>query len=133
MSFIRSRKWLDVVLIRRSPLTLLRTRTMFGRPDFKQIFQSLTASIDGGSYLVGREATLKTRLGVYYCGVSLLLLLLLLFASSSQFDQCILIATTRTCADLPAVQPNALARVIKTEAMKCKSDTIDVKFAKEHF
>ncbi|ORX35783.1 ferric reductase NAD binding domain-domain-containing protein [Kockovaella imperatae] len=79
------------------PLTLLRTRTLFGRPDFQQIFSALAASINGGSYLVGREATLKTRLGVYYCG------------------------------------PNPLARVIQAEAMKCKSDTIDVKFAKEHF
>ena len=55
-----------------SPLTLLHTRTLFGRPNFKQIFTALADSINGGSYLVGREATLKTRLGVYYCGVSTL-------------------------------------------------------------
>lgn len=53
-----------------SPLTLLRSRTLFGRPAFGQIFSSICKSIDGGSYLPGREATLKTRLGVYYCGVS---------------------------------------------------------------
>ena len=52
-----------------SPLTLLRTRTLFGRPSFSQIFGSLTESIENGSYLPGREATLKTRLGVYFCGV----------------------------------------------------------------
>jgi hypothetical protein len=54
-----------------SPLTLLRSRTMYGRPPFEQIFQSLTQSIEQGQYLPGREATLKTRLGVYFCGVRL--------------------------------------------------------------
>lgn len=53
-----------------SPLTLLRSRTLFGRPSFNQIFSSLTQSIESGQYLPGREATLKTRLGVYFCGVS---------------------------------------------------------------
>lgn len=43
---------------------------MFGRPDFGQIFTALARSIDGGEYLPGKEASLKTRLGVYYCGVS---------------------------------------------------------------
>lgn len=53
-----------------SPLTLLQTRTLFGRPNFGRIFTSLCSGIDSGSYLQGREATLKTRLGVYFCGVS---------------------------------------------------------------
>jgi hypothetical protein len=44
---------------------------MYGRPPFEQIFQSLTQSIEQGQYLPGREATLKTRLGVYFCGVRL--------------------------------------------------------------
>lgn len=42
---------------------------MYGRPPFEQIFSSLTQSIEAGHYLPGREATLKTRLGVYFCGV----------------------------------------------------------------
>ena len=42
---------------------------MYGRPPFEQIFQSLTQSIEQGQYLPGREAVLKTRLGVYFCGV----------------------------------------------------------------
>ncbi|EIW70423.1 hypothetical protein TREMEDRAFT_68048 [Tremella mesenterica DSM 1558] len=79
------------------PLTLLRSRTLFGRPDFRQIFSSLSNSIENGSYLQGREASLRTRLGVYFCG------------------------------------PNNLARVIRTEAMKCKTPNVDVKFVKEHF
>ncbi|WVQ80783.1 hypothetical protein IAT38_002888 [Cryptococcus sp. DSM 104549] len=50
------------------PLTLLQSRTLFGRPNYKQIFSTLATSIENGSYLPGREATLKTRLGVYFCG-----------------------------------------------------------------
>ncbi|OCF60711.1 hypothetical protein L486_00349 [Kwoniella mangroviensis CBS 10435] len=50
------------------PLTLLQSRTLFGRPNYKQIFHSLISSIESGSYLPGREATLKSRLGVYFCG-----------------------------------------------------------------
>lgn len=94
------------------PLTLLRSRTLFGRPDFRNIFSTLKTSIQGGSFLPGREATLKTRLGVYFCGVS--------DASGEVF------------AELNA-QPNPLARVIKAEALKCKTDSIEVRFAKEHF
>lgn len=53
----------------RSPLTLLRTRTLFGRPRFDEIFPSLTEAIEKGSYLPGREASLKSKVGVYFCGV----------------------------------------------------------------
>ncbi|WVQ99607.1 hypothetical protein IAU59_006743 [Kwoniella sp. CBS 9459] len=52
------------------PLTLLQSRTLFGRPNYSQIFSSLVQSIEGGAYLPGREATLKTRLGVFFCGPS---------------------------------------------------------------
>ena len=52
-----------------SPLTLLRTRTLFGRPRFDEIFPSLTEAIEKGSYLPGREASLRTKVGVYFCGV----------------------------------------------------------------
>lgn len=44
-----------------SPLTKLRTRTLFGRPNFKQIFTSITHSIENTDYLPGREASLKVR------------------------------------------------------------------------
>ncbi|TYJ54144.1 hypothetical protein B9479_005242 [Cryptococcus floricola] len=54
------------------PLTLLQSRTLFGRPNFKQIFQSLGTSLSNGTYLPGLEATLKTRVGVYFCGPSAL-------------------------------------------------------------
>lgn len=50
------------------PLTLLRTRTMFGRPDWKSIYTNLRTAIEGGAYLPGREASLKTNVGTYFCG-----------------------------------------------------------------
>ncbi|KAI9639408.1 ferric reductase NAD binding domain-containing protein [Dioszegia hungarica] len=50
------------------PLTKLRSRTLYGRPDFHSFFANLATSIDNGSYLPGREARLKNRVGVYYCG-----------------------------------------------------------------
>ena len=51
------------------PLTLLRTRTMYGRPDWKAIFGRLRNSIELGQYLPGSTSQLKTRVGVYFCGV----------------------------------------------------------------
>jgi NADPH oxidase len=50
------------------PLTLLRTRTMFGRPDFKQICEKLRMSIESGAYLPGSNSQLKTRVAAYFCG-----------------------------------------------------------------
>ncbi|KAL7411134.1 ferric reductase NAD binding domain-containing protein [Mrakia frigida] len=54
------------------PLTNLRTRTLFGRPNFKQIFSTITEAVEGGSYLPGREASLQSKVGVYFCGPALL-------------------------------------------------------------
>lgn len=46
------------------PLTLLRTRTMFGRPDWKSIYTKVRMAIESGQYLPGREASLKTSVAV---------------------------------------------------------------------
>lgn len=46
------------------PLTLLRTRTMFGRPDFMSIYDRLRWAIEGGRYLPGSTAQLQTKVGV---------------------------------------------------------------------
>lgn len=46
------------------PLTLLRTRTMFGRPDWKSIYGRMREAIETGQYLPGTNAQLKTRVGV---------------------------------------------------------------------
>jgi len=50
------------------PLTLLRTRTMYGRPDWKSIYGRIRMAIDGGSYLPGHSSALKSRVGTYFCG-----------------------------------------------------------------
>lgn len=46
------------------PLTLLRTRTMFGRPDWKNIFGRMSQAIQSGQYLPGSNSQLKTTVGV---------------------------------------------------------------------
>src|SRR5882757_5491465 len=50
------------------PLTLLRSRTMYGRPDWKLIFGKMRETIDNGSYLPGSRSQLKTTVGTYFCG-----------------------------------------------------------------
>ena len=46
------------------PLTLLRTRTMFGRPDWKAIYSRMRQAIETGQYLPGTNAQLKNKVGV---------------------------------------------------------------------
>ena len=46
------------------PLTLLRTRTMFGRPDWKTIYSRMSLAIQSGQYLPGTNAQLRTKVGV---------------------------------------------------------------------
>ena len=51
------------------PLTELRSRTNFGRPDFKRLFGAMRDGIEDGSYmgdLKGGEAA--AEVGVYFCG-----------------------------------------------------------------
>ncbi|KAJ7215704.1 NADPH oxidase isoform 1 [Mycena haematopus] len=48
------------------PLTLLRTRTMFGRPDWMSIYGRLRWAIEGGQYLPGSTEQLQTKVGTYF-------------------------------------------------------------------
>ncbi|KAF5356184.1 hypothetical protein D9756_004130 [Leucocoprinus leucothites] len=50
------------------PLTLLRTRTMFGRPDWDSIYSRMRSAVEGGSYLPGSKSQLKTKVATYFCG-----------------------------------------------------------------
>jgi len=50
------------------PLTLLRSRTMFGRPDWNSIYTKMRQSIESGSYIPGSSSQLKTTVGTYFCG-----------------------------------------------------------------
>jgi len=61
------------------PLTLLRTRTMFGRPDWKSIYRRIREAIEIGQYLPGSSAQLKTKVGVSLV-ISVLFLIILMVA-----------------------------------------------------
>lgn len=53
-------------------LTELRSRTHFGRPDFPAIFNNIRDKIEAGSLVPGTESSLRTNVGVYYCGPGVL-------------------------------------------------------------
>ncbi|KAI1609438.1 NADPH oxidase [Exophiala viscosa] len=55
------------------PLTELRTKTQYGRPDFKRLFGAMRDGLMDQTYMdVGKEASLtaqmKATVGVYFCG-----------------------------------------------------------------
>ncbi|KAL8827479.1 MAG: hypothetical protein Q9191_003155 [Dirinaria sp. TL-2023a] len=50
------------------PLTELRSRTNFGRPHFKRLFEAMREGILDGTYIGGLDATWRTKVGVYFCG-----------------------------------------------------------------
>ncbi|KAI5784245.1 ferric reductase NAD binding domain-containing protein [Pyronema domesticum] len=52
------------------PLTQLRTGTQFGRPDFEKLFTALREGILNQTYIGGLDASLRTNVGVYFCGPS---------------------------------------------------------------
>lgn len=56
------------------PLTLLRSRTMFGRPDWSGIYKQMRLAIEAGQYIPGSNSQLKTTVGVSsrfdpFCGI----------------------------------------------------------------
>jgi len=50
------------------PLTELKSRTNFGRPDFGRLFAGMRDGIENKTYLSGLEGNIKTNVGVYFCG-----------------------------------------------------------------
>ncbi|CAL3972681.1 unnamed protein product [Diplocarpon coronariae] len=50
------------------PLTELKSRTNFGRPDFERLFEGMREGILDQTYLSGLEGDMKTNVGVYFCG-----------------------------------------------------------------
>ncbi|CAD6445514.1 9841d052-7d7d-4c37-b1a4-d768b1be15bb [Sclerotinia trifoliorum] len=50
------------------PLTELKSRTNFGRPDFLKLFEGMRDGIMDKTYLSGLEGDFKTNIGVYFCG-----------------------------------------------------------------
>lgn len=62
--------YLNSVGMSHDPLTELRSRTNFGRPDFKRLFGAMREGIRDGSYMGGViwEEKAVTDVGVYFCG-----------------------------------------------------------------
>jgi len=58
------------------PLTELKSRTQFGRPDFGKLFTGIREGILDRTYLSGLEGDVRTNVGVYFCGMFLSLSLL---------------------------------------------------------
>jgi NADPH oxidase len=52
------------------PLTELKSRTNFGRPNFSKLFTSMRDGILDRTYLNGLEGNMRTTVGVYFCGPS---------------------------------------------------------------
>lgn len=52
------------------PLTELKSRTNFGRPNFNKLFETMRDGILDRSYLNGLESSTRTTVGVYFCGPS---------------------------------------------------------------
>lgn len=50
------------------PLTELKSRTNFGRPNFVRLFSGMREGIQAGTYLNGLEGAMRTNVGVYFCG-----------------------------------------------------------------
>lgn len=52
------------------PLTELKSRTNFGRPNFSKLFSTMRDGILDRTYLNGLESSTRTTIGVYFCGPS---------------------------------------------------------------
>ncbi|KAI0431101.1 cytochrome b-245 heavy chain subunit beta [Xylaria sp. FL1042] len=52
------------------PLTELKARTNFGRPNFASIFEAMRNGILDRTYINGLEGSMQTTVGVYFCGPS---------------------------------------------------------------
>ncbi|KAJ5639076.1 Riboflavin synthase-like beta-barrel [Penicillium longicatenatum] len=50
------------------PLTELRSRTNFGRPDFKRLFNAMRVGLLDQTYMRGLQSAHATEIGVYFCG-----------------------------------------------------------------
>jgi len=60
--------YLNTAGAEKDPLTELKSRTNFGRPDFKRLFGTMKKAIDENTYMPGMQGSLRTDVGVYFCG-----------------------------------------------------------------
>jgi NADPH oxidase len=97
------------------PLTLLRTRTMFGRPDWKSIYSRMRQAIETGQYIPGSSSQLKTTVGV--CWI---------------LDACFLasILADFECYQTYFCGPTPIAKAIKEATAANSSAAVNFTFAK---
>jgi NADPH oxidase len=72
------------------PLTGLKSRTHYGRPNWKAMFTGMRDGIERGTYVRGL-AGMQSKVGVYYCGPGALAKMLKTEckAASSEFVKCV--------------------------------------------
>lgn len=99
------------------PLTELKSRTNFGRPDFCRLFTTMRDGILDRSYLNGLEGSMRTTVGVYFCGPS---------AAGELSPTCIVFSVTFVLTAAPA-------RDIKKACKAATVREVDFRFWKEHF
>lgn len=51
------------------PMTNLRSRTFYGRPDLRSVYTRLRGAVEDGTLIGGREAKSRINIGTYFCGV----------------------------------------------------------------
>jgi len=52
------------------PLTRLRSRTFYGRPDFAAIYSRIRSAVESGMFIGPRESGSTVSIGTFYCGPS---------------------------------------------------------------
>jgi NADPH oxidase len=85
------------------PLTELKSRTNFGRPNFSKLFSTMRDGILDRTYLNGLEGSMRTTVGVYFCGPSSAGKLI----ASLRFAQHVLINLQHAISRKPAKQPSS--------------------------
>lgn len=96
------------------PLTLLRSRTMFGRPDWNGIYGRMRQAIESGQYIPGSNAQLKTKVAVS----------LLPHSTGYATEGLLTFVQTYFCG------PGALAKAIKEATLAHTCSTVEFSFAK---
>lgn len=61
---------LNSIGMEKDPLTELRSRTNFGRPNFRRLLSGMGKGIEEGTYMPGFEHHKDVQVGVYLCGPS---------------------------------------------------------------
>jgi NADPH oxidase 1 len=104
------------------PLTELKSRTNFGRPDFNRLFTTMRDGILNRTYLSGLEGSMSTSVGVYFCGPS---------QAGKLFPPFPL--RHRIFDDYRSLPLRPIARDIKAACKASTSREVNFRFWKEHF